>query len=203
MKPYRSTVFFKDGLSSRQLVEGTVPRGFLKTDTEFFTGKKAGRVAPTGQQAPGPTQQVNAGANNSTNLSGAAAYPDDVEVFPIAVTSETVKRGKERYEIFCSTCHGLTGNGDGMIVRRGFRRAASFNDDRLRQAPVGHFFDAITNGWGAMPAHGPQIPAQDRWAIIAYIRALQLSQQSPQAQTQPGTPAPSATPSTPTGGQHQ
>jgi mono/diheme cytochrome c family protein len=88
-----------------------------------------------------------------------------------------------------------------MIVRRGFRRAASFNDDRLRQAPVGHFFDAITNGWGAMPAYAPQIPAQDRWAIIAYIRALQLSQQGQQAQ--PGAVSPSATPATQSGGQHQ
>ncbi len=122
-------------------------------------------------------------------MQGAAAYPDDVEVFPIAVTKEVVLRGKERYEIFCSACHGLTGNGDGMIVRRGFRRAASFNDDRLRQAPVGHFFDAITNGWGAMPSYAPQIPAQDRWAIIAYVRALQLSQQG---QTQPGAQAPAA-----------
>ena len=109
---------------------------------------------------------------------GPAAYPDDVEVFPIAVTSKVVERGKERYEIFCTACHGQTGNGDGMIVRRGFRRAASFNDERLRQAPVGHFFDAITNGWGAMPSYAPQIPVPDRWAIIAYIRALQLSQQS-------------------------
>ena len=73
----------------------------------------------------------------------------------------------------------MTGNGDGMIVRRGFRRAASFNDDRLRQAPVGHFFDAITNGWGAMPSYAAQIPVQDRWAIVAYIRALQVSQQNP------------------------
>jgi mono/diheme cytochrome c family protein len=98
-----------------------------------------------------------------------------------------VKRGRERYDIFCSVCHGLTGFGDGMIVRRGFRRAASFHDDRLRQAPVGHFFDAITNGWGAMPSYAPQIPAQDRWAIIAYIRALQLSQQNPKAQAPAAT----------------
>jgi mono/diheme cytochrome c family protein len=98
------------------------------------------------------------------------------------VTPPVVERGKQRYEIFCSACHGYTGNGDGMIVRRGFRRAASFNDDRLRQAPVGHFFDAVTNGWGVMPSYAPQIPPEDRWAIIAYIRALQLSQQGPSAQ---------------------
>jgi len=89
-----------------------------------------------------------------------------------------------------------------MIVRRGFRRAASFNDDRLRQAPVGHFFDAITNGWGAMPAYAPQIPVQDRWAIIAYIRALQTSQQNLAAAT--ASPATSAKPSpTPAAGGHR
>ena len=110
-------------------------------------------------------------------------------------------RGKERYEIFCSTCHGLTGNGDGMVVRRGLRRAASFHAENLRQAPVGHFFDAITNGWGAMPSYAPQVPAQDRWAIIAYIRALQLSQQNVEAATTAQPSIPAATP--PNGGHNQ
>lgn len=109
-------------------------------------------------------------------------------------------RGHERYNIFCSVCHGLTGNGDGMIVRRGYRRAASFNDDRLRQAPVGHFFDAMTNGWGAMPSYAAQIPVQDRWAIIAYIRALQLSQENIAAAS--ASPSPSASP-TPAAGGHR
>ncbi len=202
MKPYRSSTSFGDGLSWRPPVEGTVARGFLKTDTEFFTGKKAGKTGasaaavPTRTPAgPQPTNSVAAAAPQ-----GAAAYPDDIEIFPIPVTTEIVRRGKERYEIFCSACHGLTGKGDGMIVRRGFRRAASFNDDRLRQAPVGHFFDAITNGWGAMPSYAPQIPAQDRWAIIAYIRALQLSQQNQQGQAPAAQP--SAT-STPADGGHQ
>jgi hypothetical protein len=92
-----------------------------------------------------------------------------------------------------------------MIVRRGFRRAASFNDDRLRQAPVGHFFDAITNGWGAMPPYARQIPVQDRWAIITYVRALQLSQQNnaaASASPAPPNAAPSASP-IPTAGGHQ
>lgn len=211
MKPYRSTTFFTDGQSSRQLVEGTVPRGFLRADTEFFTGKKRGKVnssatpagttaTPAGTTGPQPSAGSSPGSTpQSAAPQGPAAYPDDVEVFPIQVTKEIVMRGKERYEIFCSACHGLTGNGDGMIVRRGFRRAASFNDDRLRQAPVGHFFDAITNGWGAMPSYAAQIPAQDRWAIISYIRALQLSQQS-QAQA-PSAARPSSTPAFP-GGQH-
>jgi mono/diheme cytochrome c family protein len=206
MKPFRSSTFFRDGLSTRPPVEGTVARGFLKTDTEFFTGKKAGQArasaATSAEQAPaGPQPTATKGATAGAQLQGAAAYPDDVELFPISITKETVVRGKERYEIFCSACHGLTGNGDGMIVRRGFRRAASFNDDRLRQAPVGHFFDAITNGWGAMPSYAPQIPVEDRWAIIAYVRALQLSQQKlqPKEATAPGS---SISPPAPKGG-HQ
>ena len=157
-------------------------RGFLKEDTEFFTGKKAGKTSANPPTVPSqaPAGPQPSGTSAAPALQGPAAYPDDVEVFPIAVTKDVVTRGKGRYEIFCSACHGLTGNGDGMIVRRGFRRAASFNDDRLRQAPVGHFFDAITNGWGAMPSYAPQIPTEDRWAITAYIRALQLSQQTEQ-----------------------
>ncbi len=174
MKPYRGTTFFNDGLSARQPIAGTIPRGFLRTDTEFYTGKKSGSSGAPQSTAENP-------------------FADDVDTFPFAVTEETVKRGRERYDIFCVVCHGMTGNGDGMIVRRGFRRAASFNDDRLRQAPVGHYFDAITNGWGAMPSYAAQIPVQDRWAIIAYIRALQLSQLNPNAQ--PGaSPVPGATP---------
>jgi mono/diheme cytochrome c family protein len=194
MKPFRSSAFYSDGLSTRPPVDGTVARGFLKTDTEFFTGKKAGRAGAATSASPAPATTSGAPA-----LQGAAAYPDDIDVFPIAVTKEMVTRGKERYEIFCSACHGLTGNGDGMIVRRGFRRAASFNDDRLRQAPVGHFFDAITNGWGAMPSYAAQIPAEDRWAIVSYVRALQLSQQG----SQPTTGTPAATEKTVQSGGHQ
>ena len=173
MIPFRGTSFFPDGLSARPPVEGTIPRGFLRSNTELFTGKKQKSASSV-----------------STAASNTNPYKDDVDTFPFPITKETVLRGKERYEIFCTVCHGLTGNGDGMIVRRGFRRAASFNDDRLRQAPVGHFFDAITNGWGAMPAYGPQIVVQDRWAIIAYVRALQLSQQKTQPALGPsGSPA--------------
>jgi len=197
MKPYRASTFFRDGLSTRPPIDGTVPRGYLKTDTEFYTGKKAGKssgnVSATSQPTPAGPQPTTANGGQPS-----AAFPDDVDVFPIQVTKDIVLRGKERYEIYCTVCHGLTGNGDGMIVRRGFRRAASFNDDRLRQAPVGHFFDAITNGWGAMPSYAAQITPQDRWAIIAYIRALQVSQQS---QT-PGTSQMPA-PASPANGGHQ
>src|SRR4030095_12217864 len=199
MKPYRGTTFFGDGLSARQPVEGTVPRGYLRADTEFFTGKKRGALTvPTASVTPaGP--QPSAGSPT-----GANAYPDDVDTFPFPVTAEVVTRGRDRYDIFCSACHGGTGYGDGIVVRRGFRRAASFHDDRLRQAPVGHFFDAVTNGWGAMPSYASQVAVQDRWAIIAYIRALQLSQQPQAPGTTPTTPikSPVASP-TPVAGGHQ
>ena len=100
----------------------------------------------------------------------------DATEFPWPVTSEVMARGRERFDIFCSPCHDRTGGGDGMIVRRGYRRPPSFHIDRLREAPVGHFFDVITNGFGAMPDYRDQVPVPDRWAIIAYIRALQASQ---------------------------
>jgi mono/diheme cytochrome c family protein len=183
IKAYRGSSFFGDGLASRPPVAGTIPRGYLRSDKEFYTGKKSvSSVSP----APAST----------------SAYTDDTDTFPFPITQETVVRGRERYEIFCSVCHGLTGHGDGMIVRRGFRKAASFHEDRLRQAPVGHFFDAITNGWGAMPPYASQVPVQDRWAIIAYIRALQLSQQNRPAN--PPAPAGLPTPQhSPASGGHE
>jgi mono/diheme cytochrome c family protein len=192
MKPYRSTTFYRDGLSSRPPVEGTVARGFLNEDSEYFTGKKAGRTSGATTSGPQP-------GTTSANATGAAAFPDDVEVFPLPVTDELVARGRERYDIFCSACHGFTGRGDGMVVRRGFRRAASFHDERLRTAPVGHYFDAMTNGWGAMPSYSHQISVKDRWAIAAYIRALQLTQ----PQEQGGAPAAGASPSPQVEGSHQ
>src|SRR5215217_6330104 len=196
VKPLRGASFFADGLGSRQPIEGTIPRGFLRDDNpEFYTGKKSGAATASVTPAQQQTAGTQAGAQQNS-------FPDDVVDFPIPVTKDVIKRGRSRYEIFCSACHGLTGNGDGMIVRRGFRRAASFNDDRLRQAPVGHFFDAITNGWGAMPSYASQVPVQDRWAIIAYVRALQASQQNTAAAS--ASPAPSTSPSpTPATGGHQ
>jgi len=208
MKPYRSSTFFRDGLSSRPPVEGTIPRGFLRADKEFFTGKKtgasaAGQVTSTaagaGQIPAGPQPSQSPAGPARAAASQAAAYPDDVDTFPFPINKRILERGRERYEIFCSVCHGMTGHGDGIVVRRGFRRAASFHDDRLRQAPAGHFFDAITNGWGAMPSYATQIPVQDRWAIIGYIRALQLSQQNQQTQSV-GKAGPVQTPTAPLGG---
>jgi mono/diheme cytochrome c family protein len=95
------------------------------------------------------------------------------------------ERGRERYDIYCSPCHGRTGAGDGMVVRRGFRRPPSYHDDRLRSAPVGHFVDVMTNGFGAMLDYRQQIEPRDRWAIAAYIRALQLSEHATLADVPP------------------
>ncbi len=101
---------------------------------------------------------------------------DDATVFPFAVDAGLLARGRERYDIYCSPCHGRTGAGDGMVVRRGFRHPPSYHDDRLRNAPVGHFIDVMTNGFGAMADYRQQVEPRDRWAIAAYIRALQLSE---------------------------
>ncbi len=97
------------------------------------------------------------------------------DVFPFPVTKEVIRRGQERFNIYCTPCHGMLGDGEGMIVQRGFRKPPSYHIDRLRSAPVGHFFDVISNGFGAMTDYGTRVAPRDRWAIIAYIRALQLS----------------------------
>jgi mono/diheme cytochrome c family protein len=96
--------------------------------------------------------------------------------FPVPVSRELVDRGHQRFDIYCSECHGRLGDGNGMIPSRGYRRPPSFHTQTLRTAPTGHFFDVMTNGFGAMPPYGSMIPPGDRWAIVAYVRALQISQ---------------------------
>jgi len=95
--------------------------------------------------------------------------------FPMAVTADVMARGQERFNVFCAPCHGRSGVGNGMIVQRGFRQPPSYGEQRLRDAPAGYFFDVMTNGFGAMQDYSAQVPVADRWAIVAYIRALQLS----------------------------
>ena len=97
-------------------------------------------------------------------------------MFPMPVTADVMARGQERFNVFCSPCHGRTGVGNGMIVQRGFRQPPSFHEQRLKDAPAGYFFDVMTNGFGAMQDYAAQVPVADRWAVAAYIRALQLSQ---------------------------
>ena len=98
------------------------------------------------------------------------------DYMPFAVTDDVLARGRERFNIYCAPCHSRLGDGNGMIVQRGFRAPPSYHTERLRKAPLGYFFDVTTNGFGAMPEYASQIPPRDRWCIVAYIRALQLSQ---------------------------
>lgn len=113
----------------------------------------------------------------------------DIAYFPIQITRADVARGQERFNIFCSPCHGRLGDGHGMIVARGLRQPPSYYDPRLVNAPVGHFFDVMTNGFGAMYSYASRVPVDDRWRIAAYIRALQLSQNAGAPVAQQSTPA--------------
>ncbi|HSD10813.1 MAG TPA: cytochrome c [Candidatus Binatia bacterium] len=108
-----------------------------------------------------------------------------VEVLPLPFTFELLKRGQQRFDVYCSPCHDRLGSGRGMVVRRGFKAPPSYHIDRLRQAPVGYFFDVMTNGFGAMSDYRAQVEPADRWAIVAYIRALQRSQQATFADVPP------------------
>jgi mono/diheme cytochrome c family protein len=103
------------------------------------------------------------------------ALPDSAPQ-PPAITADLLARGKDRFQIYCTPCHGAVGNGQGMVVQRGFPAPPSFHIDRLRTAPASHFYDVITNGYGAMYSYGARVAPADRWAIVAYIRALQASQ---------------------------
>ena len=105
----------------------------------------------------------------------------EADGMPLPVTAELLQRGQEQYNIFCTPCHSRVGNGAGMIVQRGYRPAGNFHTDRLRNAPLGHFYSVIANGYGAMPEYGSQVSPANRWAIVAYIRALQLSQNATEA----------------------
>lgn len=114
---------------------------------------------------------------------GAAVTPRP-EIMPLVVNEELLARGRERYDIFCSPCHSRVGNGEGMIVLRGFPQPPSYHTDRLRHAPDVHFYDVMTDGFGRMFSYAARIEPDDRWAIVAYIRALQLSQHASQSDIQ-------------------
>jgi mono/diheme cytochrome c family protein len=118
-------------------------------------------------------------------------------VMPFPVTEEVLERGRERFNIYCAPCHSRTGDGNGMIVQRGYRRPPSYHTDRLRSAPLGHFYDVMTNGFGAMPDYAAQVTPRDRWNIAAYIRALQLSQAAPSNLAPAGQQIPSMPPRLP------
>src|SRR5215471_13346939 len=116
------------------------------------------------------------------------------DYLPFPATREVLERGQQRFNIYCAPCHSRLGDGNGMIVQRGFKQPPSYHIERLEKAPLGYFFDVMTNGFGAMPSYAAQIPERDRWAIVAYIRAFQLSQHATQAEVPAGQKVPSEPP---------
>jgi mono/diheme cytochrome c family protein len=148
-EPFEASTFFEDGASSRPLVAGTVPR----TDPRGLPDVPDRDLLLTGLKDGQPSATA-----------------------PFPVDRAALERGRERYRIYCAPCHGEVGDGKGIIVQRGFTTPPSYHDDRLRDAPLGHFFEVITHGHGAMYSFAARVAPQDRWKIAAYIRALQLSQ---------------------------
>jgi len=155
------------------------PRYATQSRNPLFADRRAMRPPVAGTVARGTLL-------GDPALTGGKLGDDWVETFPVPVNSSMLERGRRRYDIFCSPCHGLVGSGDGMVANRAdemqegtWTPPSSFHTDLLRQRPVGHLFNTISNGIRNMPAYGPQIPVEDRWAIVAYVKALQLSQRAP------------------------
>lgn len=136
----------------------------------FFADGRSERQPVEGTLARGTLNE------DTAFYEGKDAAGKDIEEFPIAVNRTVIERGQQRFDVYCSPCHGRIGNGLGMIARRGFKQPPSYHIDRLREAPVGHMYDVITNGYGAMLNYAAQVQPRDRWAIVAYIRALQYSE---------------------------
>jgi hypothetical protein len=148
MIPQRGTDFFADHRGARPQVLNTVARGQLDEDTYFYTGV----------------------------VKGANGYRQEQDLMPFPVTLEVLKRGQERFNIYCTPCHSRVGNGLGEIVDRGYKPAANLHDQVRMSQPLSHYFYVMTHGYGAMPDYSAQLTPEDRWAVAAYIRALQLSQ---------------------------
>jgi mono/diheme cytochrome c family protein len=138
--------------------------------SDFFPDGRSARPIVAGTVARGHLEA------DTAFYTGKGANGKPLEAFPFPVTKEVIERGQNRFNIYCTPCHDRLGTGDGMIVRRGYRRPPSYHTDQIRQLPDGFIYDVITNGFGAMPDYAAQVQPQDRWAIVAYIRALQLSQ---------------------------
>ena len=145
------------------------PKFFPLRGTNFYADGRSARTQVVGTVA---RSQSDLGPYLETGILDGK----EGDSMPMPVTPELLARGQERYNIYCSPCHSRVGNGEGMIVQRGYYPAANFHSERLRQAPIGHFVNVMANGFGAMPAYNVEVPVADRWAIAAYIRALQLSQ---------------------------
>ena len=159
MIPQRGTDFFADHRGARPQALDTVARGQLRDDSYFYTG-------------------VVAGANG---------YREERDQMPFPVTIEVLKRGEERFNVYCTPCHSRVGNGLGEIVQRGFKPAANLHDQVRLSQPISHYFYVMTHGYGAMPDYSAQLPPEDRWAVAAYIRALQYSQAASASDVPAGT----------------
>jgi hypothetical protein len=165
--PLAASDFFDDGLSARSQIEGTIARGHLNADVPLATGKDSDQFV----------SKIPDGVWRGLYERNPRRFKKPFEeVSPAEFRLALLERGHERFDIYCSVCHSRLGDGNGMIVQRGFRKPPSFHIDRLRNAPDGHFFDIVTRGIGAMPSYASRIVVVDRWAIVAYIRALQLSE---------------------------
>jgi mono/diheme cytochrome c family protein len=164
------------------------PRFKPLAESDFFADLRSSRAPVDGTVARG---QLHEDTYFYTGKIG--ANPGNYMPSEVPVSEETLARGRERFNIYCAPCHSRLGDGNGMVVQRGYRHPPSYHQDRLRQAPLGYFFDVMTNGFGAMPDYAAQIPPRDRWCIVAYIRALQLSQNASAADIA-GQQIPSAAP---------
>jgi hypothetical protein len=164
------------------------PRVNPLSRSDFFTDQRSARPPVEGTVARGQLHE-------DTYFYTGKAGNNPGDQMPFAVTKEVLERGRERYNIFCAPCHSRVGDGNGFVPSRGFaRKPPSFHIVRLQKAPLGYFFDVMTNGFGIMPDYASQIPAQDRWNIVAYIRALQMSQNATMADVPSGQKVPSETP---------
>ena len=155
--------------------------------SDFYTDLRSARPPVEGTVARG---QLHEDSYFFTGKIG--SNPGDYLPFP--ATREVLERGQQRFNIYCAPCHSRIGDGNGMIVQRGFKQPPSYHIERLEKAPLGYFFDVMTNGFGAMPSYAGQIPERDRWCIVAYIRALQLSQHASTADVPAGQKVPSEPP---------
>lgn len=156
------------------------PKVLPLTHSDFFEDGRGSRSLMPGTIARGQLKE-------DTYLYTGMINGKPGDMMPFLATREVLERGRERFNIYCAPCHSRIGDGNGMIVQRGFRHPPSYHTPALRQAPLGHFYDVITNGFGVMPDYAAQVPVNDRWAIAAYIRALQLSQNATAADIPPGT----------------
>ena len=154
---------------------GTQPHVRPLEPSAIFPNEQSARPLVAGTVPTGYTR-------TNHRLEPPASFDPNADTLPFPLTSEVLERGRERYNIYCSACHGLTGEGNGMVVQRGFSRPPSYFEPRLRQAPLGHFYDVIKNGYGAMASYAVQVEPKDRWAIAAYIRTLQASRSVPVAE---------------------